>query len=63
MKDAARGYTTIAEKRCLETLQDGEPVTGFLQSGDAIRIEMKGKDGQSLCGAIDQTVALADAAE
>jgi fumarylacetoacetate (FAA) hydrolase len=63
MKDAARGYTTIAEKRCLETLQDGEHVTGFLQSGDAIRIEMKGKDGQSLCGAIDQTVALADAAE
>ena len=57
-KDAAKGYASIAEKRCLETLQDGQPATGTLQAGDTVRIEMKGLDGRSLCGAIDQTVAV-----
>lgn len=53
-KDAAKGYASIAEKRCQETLQDGQPATGYLQAGDTVRIEMKGKDGHSLCGAIEQ---------
>lgn len=30
----------------------------FMQFGDTIRIEMKGKDGQSIFGAIDQNIAL-----
>ncbi|MFM8590365.1 MAG: fumarylacetoacetate hydrolase, partial [Limnohabitans sp.] len=30
--------------------------TGFMKFGDTIRIEMKGLDGQSLFGAIDQQV-------
>jgi fumarylacetoacetate (FAA) hydrolase len=63
-KDAIKGYASIAEKRCLETLQDGQPATGYLQAGDTVRIEMKGRDGLSLCGAIDQTVAvLSESAE
>ena len=33
-----------------------EPKTAFMQFGDTIRIEMKGKDGMSLFGAIEQTV-------
>lgn len=57
-KDATKGYASIAEKRCLETLQDGTPATGYLQAGDTVRIEMKGPGGQSLCGAIDQAVVV-----
>lgn len=62
--DGTRGYASIAEKRCLEALQDGQPATGYLQAGDTVRIEMKGPGGQSLCGAIDQAVVvLADSQE
>ncbi|MDF1486262.1 fumarylacetoacetate hydrolase family protein [Ramlibacter sp. H39-3-26] len=56
-KDWARGYSCIAEKRCIETIVDGKPQTGFMQYGDTIRIEMKGRDGQSIFGAIDQEIA------
>ena len=55
-QDAAKGYSCIVEKRCLETLQDGAPRTPYMRYGDTIRIEIKGKDGQSLFGAIDQSV-------
>ena len=55
-KDWSRGYSCIAEKRAIETIQDGKPSTEFMQFGDTIRIEMKGKDGQSIFGAIDQTI-------
>ncbi|BBL26342.1 MULTISPECIES: fumarylacetoacetate hydrolase family protein [Comamonas] len=51
-----KGYSCIAEKRCIETIQDGAPQTEFMKFGDTIRIEMKGKDGASLFGAIDQNV-------
>ena len=53
----AKGYSCIAEKRAIETLQDGQPSTAFMKFGDTIRIEMKGKDGQSLFGAIEQKIA------
>jgi fumarylacetoacetate (FAA) hydrolase len=52
-----RGYSCISEKRAIETLQDGQPSTGFMKFGDTIRIEMKGKDGHSIFGAIEQEVA------
>ncbi|SFD80147.1 fumarylacetoacetate hydrolase family protein [Paracidovorax konjaci] len=52
-----KGYSCIAEKRCIETIQDGKPSTEFMKFGDTIRIEMKNKAGQSLFGAIDQTIA------
>ena len=55
-KDWAKGYSCIAEKRCIETIENGKPSTDFMRFGDAIRIEMKGRDGQSIFGAIDQTV-------
>ncbi len=56
-KEWPKGYSCIAEKRAIETIQGGKPVTEFMKYGDTIRIEMKGKDGQSLFGAIDQTIA------
>jgi fumarylacetoacetate (FAA) hydrolase len=56
-KDWPRGYSCIAEKRAIETILDGKPSTDYMKFGDTVRIEMKGKDGQSLFGAIDQKVA------
>ena len=55
-KDWSKGYSCIAEKRCIETIEDGRPSTEFMKYGDTIRIEMKGRDGQSLFGAIDQQI-------
>jgi fumarylacetoacetate (FAA) hydrolase len=51
-----KGYSCIAEKRAIETIQDGKPSTEFMKFGDVIRIEMRGKDGQSIFGAIDQKI-------
>ena len=51
-----KGYSCIAEKRAIETILDGKPSAEFMKFGDTIRIEMKGKDGQSLFGAIDQQI-------
>jgi fumarylacetoacetate (FAA) hydrolase len=51
-----KGYSCIAEKRAMETVQDGQPSTEFMKYGDTIRIEMKGRDGLSLFGAIEQEV-------
>ena len=58
-KEWVKGYSCIAEKRAIETIQDGKPATDYMKFGDAIRIEMKGKDGQSVFGAIEQKVAKA----
>ena len=55
-KEWPKGYSCIAEKRCIETIQDGKPSTEFMKFGDTIRIEMKGRDGQSVFGAIAQRV-------
>jgi fumarylacetoacetate (FAA) hydrolase len=54
--DPRKGYSCIAEKRCLETIADGQPRTEFMAFGDTIRIEMLDADGKSIFGAIDQTV-------
>ena len=56
-KDWSLGYSCIAEKRAIETIESGAPKTGFMQFGDTIRIEMKGADGTSVFGAIEQSVA------
>jgi fumarylacetoacetate (FAA) hydrolase len=56
-QDARHGYSCIADKRALETLQDGAPAIGYMKFGDTIHIDMKGRDGQSLFGAIDQAIA------
>ena len=53
-KEWTKGYSCIAEKRAIETIQDGKPSTDYMKFGDTIRIEMKGKDGQSVFGAIEQ---------
>jgi fumarylacetoacetate (FAA) hydrolase len=55
-KDWARGYSCIAEKRAIETIESGAAKTEFMKYGDTIRIEMQGVDGTSLFGAIDQKI-------
>jgi fumarylacetoacetate (FAA) hydrolase len=50
------GYSCIAEQRVVETILTGAAKTPFLKSGDRVRIEMLGRDGQSIFGAIDQAV-------
>ena len=57
-KDNKRGYSCIAEQRCLEMIAGGEPVTPFMAFGDTIRIEML-DDGKSIFGAIEQKVVQA----
>jgi fumarylacetoacetate (FAA) hydrolase len=56
-KDGSHGYSCIAEKRAIEMIESGAPKTEFMKAGDTIRIEMKGTDGTSVFGAIDQRVA------
>ncbi|MBV6321303.1 fumarylacetoacetate hydrolase family protein [Duganella violaceipulchra] len=55
-KDAKRGYSCIAEQRCLETIAGGAPLTPYMAFGDTIRIDMLGGDGKSVFGAIEQAV-------
>jgi fumarylacetoacetate (FAA) hydrolase len=55
-KDWSRGYSCIAEKRAIETIESGAPQTAFMRYGDRIRIEMADEHGASVFGAIDQRV-------
>jgi fumarylacetoacetate (FAA) hydrolase len=57
--DRSRGSSCIAEKRMLETLEHGKPVTPFMRFGDSVRIEMFDRGGKSIFGAIEQTVVKA----
>lgn len=49
------GSSCVAERRGIEILDEGQARTGFLRFGDHVRMEVL-KDGQSVFGAIDQTV-------
>ncbi|MCA3555109.1 fumarylacetoacetate hydrolase family protein [Aestuariivirga sp.] len=50
------GYSCIAEMRMAEIIAGGNVRTAFLRFGDMVRIEMKGSDGHSIFGAIEQSV-------
>lgn len=50
------GYSCIAEIRMIETIQQGQPSTPFMDFGNSIRIEMLDQNGQSIFGCIDQVV-------
>lgn len=58
-RDRSQGSSCLAEKRTLETLEKGKPVTPFLRFGDRVRIEMFDAQGRSIFGAIDQKVVKA----
>jgi fumarylacetoacetate (FAA) hydrolase len=54
--DRSRGSSCIAEKRMLETIEDGSPSTSFMKFGDTVQIEMLDAEGASIFGAIKQKV-------
>jgi fumarylacetoacetate (FAA) hydrolase len=54
--DRSVGSSCIAERRMLEILAGGKPVTPFMRFGDRVRIEMFDAAGNSIFGAIDQSV-------
>jgi fumarylacetoacetate (FAA) hydrolase len=55
-RDRATGICCLAERRMIETIDKGAPRTPFLAAGDLVQIEMKGQDGCSVFGAIEQRV-------
>lgn len=54
--DRAVGSSCLAEKRMIETIEQGKPSTPFLRFGDRVKIEMLSADGASVFGTIEQTV-------
>jgi len=54
--DPSVGSACLLEKRAVEILTSGTATTPFLRFGDTIRIESFDEDGQSIFGAIEQTL-------
>jgi len=48
-----QGFHSIAEKRAMEVLLDGQARTDYLRFGDMVRSEVKGRDGVSVFGAVE----------
>ena len=55
-KNGDAGSCCIAERRTLEQIEKGAPVTPFMKFGDRVRIEMFDLNGRSIFGAIEQDV-------
>ena len=55
-QDTGKGASCFAEKRTVETLETGKPVTPFMSFGDTVRIEMLDAQGASIFGAIEQRI-------
>ncbi len=52
------GSSCISERRAIEVIQGGRPVTGYLQSGDRVCMEARTPDGRAPFGRIDQLVRI-----
>jgi fumarylacetoacetate (FAA) hydrolase len=50
------GSSCIAERRGIETIDEGQPRTAFMKFGDRVRMEAALPDGTPLFGVIDQRV-------
>jgi fumarylacetoacetate (FAA) hydrolase len=57
--DRSKGSSCIAERRMLETIEQGKALTPFMRFGDRVRIEMLDRSGCSIFGAIDQKIVRA----
>lgn len=51
-----RGISCLAERRMIETIEGGKPVTPFLKAGDRVEIQMLDSAGRDLFGMISQKV-------
>ena len=56
-RDRSVGSSCIAERRMIETIEKGKPLTEYMKRGDHVRIEMFDRNGQSIFGAIDQAAS------
>jgi fumarylacetoacetate (FAA) hydrolase len=54
--DRSTGSSCLAEKRMIETIDNGKPTTPFMQFGDTIKIEMRDAAGDNVFGTIEQKV-------
>jgi fumarylacetoacetate (FAA) hydrolase len=57
--ERSKGISCLAERRMIETIETGKPVTPFMSVGDTVEIEMLDEAGRSLCGRIAQRVVQA----
>lgn len=55
-RDRAVGSSCLAERRAIETIDSGAPITPWMKAGDHVRIEVFDDEGRSIFGAIDQAV-------
>jgi fumarylacetoacetate (FAA) hydrolase len=55
-QDTSLGASCFAEKRTVETLEHGKPLTPFMKYGDVVRIEMRSRNGEDIFGAIEQRI-------
>ena len=55
------GSSCIAERRAIETLDEGAPRTPYLRFGDSVRMEAVGLAGETLFGVLEQRVVSAPA--
>lgn len=55
-EDTSLGASCFAEKRTVETLETGKPITPFMKYGDVVRIEMRARDGSDIFGVIEQRI-------
>jgi fumarylacetoacetate (FAA) hydrolase len=51
------GFSSLAQKRHMESLEQTVASTEFLKAGDVFKAELKMKSGHSVFGAIEQQVA------
>ncbi|WP_330960289.1 fumarylacetoacetate hydrolase family protein [Photobacterium sp. 53610] len=56
--DRSSGSCCLAERRMLEIIDQGQAVTPFMKFGDKVKIEMFDDHGDSIFGAIEQTVVM-----
>jgi fumarylacetoacetate (FAA) hydrolase len=55
-EDTSLGASCFAERRTVETLETGKPITPFMSYGDVVRIEMRSRDGADIFGPIEQRI-------
>ncbi|MDQ3510353.1 MAG: fumarylacetoacetate hydrolase family protein [Pseudomonadota bacterium] len=59
-EDTSLGASCFAERRTVETLANGKPLTPFMSFGDTVRIEMLDGKGNNVFGAIEQRIERQD---
>lgn len=55
-EDHSKGSSCLAEKRMIETIEIGAPVTPFMREGETVEISMRNEKGENIFGRIFQKV-------